>query len=112
MSEHIGDLDDPMHKYLCPACHEIAREVARLNFKVRRAVKMSDSFEYIQKMVKFAEGIIGLAQEHGVMPKKPGRKAASETTTKVIKRKRKVKAEKPAQQASNGADAQQEESNG
>lgn len=35
---------------------------------------MSDSFEYIQKMVKFAEGILGLAQEHGVMPRKPGRR--------------------------------------
>jgi len=65
---------------------------------------MTDSFEYIQKMVKFAEGIIGLAQDHGVMPKKPGRKAAPEGT-KVVKRKRKVKAEKPAQQATNGADA-------
>ena len=65
---------------------------------------MSDSFDYIQRMVKFAEGIIGLAQDHGVMPRKPGRKAASESTTKVVKRKRKVKATQPAQ-ATNGADA-------
>ena len=70
---------------------------------------MSDSFDYIQRMVKFAEGIIGLAQDHGVMPKKPGRKAASPSETKVVKRKRKVKVEKPAQQANNGADAEQQE---
>lgn len=43
---------------------------------------MSDSFEYITKMVKFAEGILGLAQEHGVVPKKPGRKAAAPTARK------------------------------
>jgi len=67
---------------------------------------MSDSFEYIQKMVKFAEGIIGLAQDHGVMPRKPGRKAASEGT-KVVK-KRKVGKAKPAQPI-NGADTTQEE---
>ena len=86
---------------------------------------MSDSFEYIQKMVKFAEGIIGLAQDHGVMPKKPGRKAAPTSETKVVKRKRKVKVITPSNQvgkkamentqasaAINGADAQEENADG